>query len=292
MLSGLKVLITGASSGIGKATAAVMTGHGAIVYGVGRNQQSLEEMLSENILAGFICADLTAENECSRVVASAVECMSGLTTVVNSAGVLQGGGMDVATLDNFKFNFGANVQTAFEIMQHAIPHLKACGKEASPSIINISSVNGKQAFRGCATYCASKAALDQLSRCASLDLAPFNIRVNVVNPGVVETPLQRRGGMTGTKPLAINLLSLTCINIRRSVYGVFGSLHSRDTSLRTGSKPSCSTRRSRRVDFFPGVQKCGLYYRRVHRNRRRKTEPWRSLILLSGSFLHIFEKTD
>lgn len=93
--------------------------------------------------------------------------MGGLTTVVNSAGVLQGGAMDVATLDNFKFNFGTNVQSTFEIMQHAIPHLKL-SSDQSPSIINISSVNAKQAFRGCATYCASKAAVDQLSRCASL----------------------------------------------------------------------------------------------------------------------------
>lgn len=115
--------------------------------------------------------------------------------VVNSAGVLQGGGMETATLENFKYNFGANVQAVFEIMQHAIPHLKL-QTEWHPSIINISSVNGKQAFKGCATYCASKAAVDHLSRCASLDLAPFNIRVNVINPGVVETPLQRRGGMT------------------------------------------------------------------------------------------------
>lgn len=103
--------------------------------------------------------------------------------------------MDVATLDNFKYNFGANVQAVFEIMQHAVPFLKL-SSDSNPSIINISSVNGKQAFKGCATYCASKAAVDQLSRCASLDLAPFNIRVNVVNPGVVETPLQKRGGMT------------------------------------------------------------------------------------------------
>jgi NAD(P)-dependent dehydrogenase (short-subunit alcohol dehydrogenase family) len=103
--------------------------------------------------------------------------------------------METATLDNFKYNFGANVQAVFEMMQSAIPFLKL-SSALSPSIINISSVNGKQAFKGCATYCASKAAVDQLSRCASLDLAPFNIRVNVVSPGVVETPLQRRGGMS------------------------------------------------------------------------------------------------
>lgn len=195
MLAGLKVLVTGASSGIGRSTCQVMSSHGAEVFGVGRNLAALEEMVTDKHLLAFVVADLAAENECERAVASAVASMGGITTVVNSAGVLQGGGMDTATLENFKYNFGTNVQSTFEIMQHSIPHLKLCS-HLSPSIINISSVNGKQAFKGCATYCASKAAVDQLSRCASLDLAPFNIRVNVVNPGVVETPLQKRGGMS------------------------------------------------------------------------------------------------
>lgn len=172
-----------------------MTSHGAMVVGIGRNEDNLKGMVVENDISSYVVADLAADNECARAVSAAVSQMGGLTTVVNSAGVLQGGGMETATLDNFKYNFGTNIQATFEIMQHAIPHLKE-SKELSPSIINISSVNAKQAFRGCATYCASKAAVDQLSRCASLDLAPFNIRVNVVNPGVVETPLQKRGGMS------------------------------------------------------------------------------------------------
>lgn len=191
----MKVLVTGASSGIGRSTCKVMTAHGATVFGIGRNEKNLSDMVNENYISSYVVADLGADNECERAVGAAVSHMDGLTTVVNSAGVLQGGGMETATLDNFKYNFGTNVQATFEIMQHAIPHLKLSA-DLSPSIINISSVNGKQAFKGCATYCASKAAVDQLSRCASLDLAPFNIRVNVVNPGVVETPLQKRGGMT------------------------------------------------------------------------------------------------
>jgi NAD(P)-dependent dehydrogenase (short-subunit alcohol dehydrogenase family) len=196
MLSGCKVLITGASSGIGKSTAIVMARHGALVFGTGRNEEALKGLVEQNTLCGYAVADLTAENECQRVVENANQIMNGLTTVVNSAGVLQGGGMEVASLDNFKYNFAGNVQAVFEVMQHAIPFLKESSATFPSSIINISSVNGKQAFRGCATYCASKAAVDQLTRCASLDLAPFNIRVNAVNPGVVETPLQRRGGMT------------------------------------------------------------------------------------------------
>jgi NAD(P)-dependent dehydrogenase (short-subunit alcohol dehydrogenase family) len=196
LLNGCKVLITGASSGIGKAAAIVMAKHGAIVFGTGRNEDALKALLEQQTLCGYAVADLTVENECQRVVDNANQTMNGLTTVVNSAGVLQGGGMDVATLENFKFNFVGNVQAIFEIMQHSIPYLKQTSSTYPSSIINISSVNGKQSFRGCATYCASKAAVDQLTRCASLDLAPFNIRVNAINPGVVETPLQRRGGMS------------------------------------------------------------------------------------------------
>lgn len=71
--------------------------------------------------------------------------------------------------------------------------MQECG--LGSAIVNVSSVNGKQSFAGTATYCGSKAALDHMSRCAALDLAADGIRVNVVNPGVVVTPLQQRGGM-------------------------------------------------------------------------------------------------
>merc|ERR1719499_592130 len=84
-------------------------------------------------------------------------------------------------------------------MTHAVPHMKEAGRATNPSIINVSSVNGKQSFGGCASYCASKAAVDQLSRCAAVDLAPNGIRVNCVNPGVVLTELQKRGGVSDQK---------------------------------------------------------------------------------------------
>eukprot|EP00041_Stephanoeca_diplocostata_P030161 m.905872 g.905872 ORF g.905872 m.905872 type:complete len:237 (-) comp23700_c0_seq41:2296-3006(-) len=111
-------------------------------------------------------------------------------------GLLTGGafGTTSCNLENFKYNFDANTQAPFEVMVAAIPHLKESG--VGSCIVNISSVNGLQSFAGTATYCASKAALDQLTRCAALDLAEFGIRANTVNPGVVVTPLQQRGGMT------------------------------------------------------------------------------------------------
>jgi NAD(P)-dependent dehydrogenase (short-subunit alcohol dehydrogenase family) len=151
-------------------------------------------------LCRIIAGDLTSDGEAQRIVDSAVASLGGLTTLVNCAGVLKGGafGSDACNLDNFLYNFNGNTKSVFEMMQHAIPHLKIAGaaNAGGASIINVSSVNGVQSFGGVASYCASKAAVDQLSRCAAVDLAPFGIRVNAVNPGVICTELQKRGGLT------------------------------------------------------------------------------------------------
>lgn len=165
---------------------------GATVCAVGRNEESLNSLKSE-IGCSVIVADLTEEGQCERVVREATAAMNGLTSLVNCAGVLKGSPMDSASLENFMFNFNGNTKTVFEMMQHAIPHLKESGEGSS--VVNISSVNGLQSFGGVASYCASKAAVDMLTRCAAVDLAPFKIRVNAVNPGVVVTNLQKAGGM-------------------------------------------------------------------------------------------------
>mmetsp|Transcript_5128 Transcript_5128/g.11323 ORF Transcript_5128/g.11323 Transcript_5128/m.11323 type:complete len:83 (+) Transcript_5128:176-424(+) len=80
---------------------------------------------------------------------------------------------------NWDFNFAVNARAPFCFTSNAVPHLKAAGMDSA--IVNVSSVNGLQSFGGTASYCASKAAVDMLTRCASVDLAPFGIRVNSVN---------------------------------------------------------------------------------------------------------------
>jgi NAD(P)-dependent dehydrogenase (short-subunit alcohol dehydrogenase family) len=195
MLSQLKCLITGASSGIGKATCEILTQNGASVVGTGRNEQALQSLKEAGGILDFIVADITKENECQRIVESAVKLLGGLTTVVNAAGALQGGAMGSVGLENYMFNMTANTQAPFEIIVHSIPHLKE-QKDVYPSIVNVSSVNGKQSFAACATYCMSKAAVDQLTRCASVDLAKDGIRVNNVNPGVIQTNLHKTSGLS------------------------------------------------------------------------------------------------
>lgn len=206
MLAGAKVLVTGASSGIGLAICKLLTGYGARVYGTGRNAASLDELGSGGHIEGYVIADLsdTTSGVCKALVDICAEKLEGLTAVVNAAGVLRGGAAGDATADNYDVNMTTNARAPFEMMTHSVPHLKkaaaAAGGDAgsgcAPSIVNISSVNGKQAFMGCIAYCMSKAAVDMMTRCASADLAKFGIRVNGVNPGVIATNLQKAGGLS------------------------------------------------------------------------------------------------
>jgi NAD(P)-dependent dehydrogenase (short-subunit alcohol dehydrogenase family) len=214
MLSNKKIIITGASSGIGEAAVIDAINEGAQVVAIGRNQEKLEA-LSEKTKCHFLVGDLTDPNECKRMVDESAILMDGVTSLVNCAGVLKGGAVGTATVDNLNFNLTNNVQSVWSMMEHTIPYLKL--NDDGTSIVNISSVNGLQSFGGVAAYCASKAAVDMLSRCSAIDLAPFKIRVNSICPGVVQTNLQKTGGlneeayagflersMTVTHPLAIS----------------------------------------------------------------------------------------
>ena len=90
-----------------------------------------------------------------------------------------------------------NLRAPFRLMRAAAPHLAASQRAtatAAASVVNVSSVTGLRAFPGVLAYCVSKAGVDQLTRCAALELAPQGVRVNAVNPGVVVTEPHRRSG--------------------------------------------------------------------------------------------------
>lgn len=194
-LEGKVAIVTGATSGIGRATALRFAEAGARVAIVGRNAQALNVVAGEIQVAGSealaIRADVTVQPIARRIVAQTIEQFGGLDVLVNAAGHLVTGTIEDTTLATWDAMINVNLRAVFNLMQQVIPHLT----ERKGNIVNVSSVTGLRAFPGVLAYCVSKAGLDQLTRCAALELAPKGVRVNAVNPGVVVTEIHRRGGM-------------------------------------------------------------------------------------------------
>lgn len=195
-LNGKIVLVTGATSGIGRATALRFAGAGARVAIVGRNLAALQEVTEAITASGgevfASYADLAVEAEAARIVAGTAERFGGLDVLVNAAGIIQAGSIETTSLEQWDTMMNINVRSVFHQMNLAVPLLE----KTRGNIVNLSSVAGLRSFPGLLAYCVSKAAIDQLTRCAALDLAPKGIRVNAVNPGVVVTEIHRRGGMS------------------------------------------------------------------------------------------------
>ena len=192
-MSGARVLVTGASSGIGRATAELFAGQGAQVAMVARRQSALADAARAlpKDCAFTIAADVTREADAERCMREAVEKLGALDVLVNAAGILKSGDITQTSLAMWDEMLNINLRAVFHLMQLAVPHLKA----SRGSVVNISSVTGLRSFPGVLAYCVSKAGVDQLTRCSALELAPFGIRVNAVNPGVVVTSLHSSGGM-------------------------------------------------------------------------------------------------
>jgi NAD(P)-dependent dehydrogenase (short-subunit alcohol dehydrogenase family) len=190
--TGKVALVTGATSGIGQACAIAFAQAGAKVVCVGRKIEALKE-LEKNIGADVLTieADLVESEAPARVVARALEIFGGIDILVNAAGHISNGTIENTSLEAWDDMMNVNVRAPFQLMQKALPSLI----ERRGNIVNVSSVTGLRAFPGVLAYCVSKAALDQLTRCASLELAAKGVRVNAVNPGVVVTQIHKRGGM-------------------------------------------------------------------------------------------------
>lgn len=195
-LTGKVALITGATSGIGFATALCFTEAGARVAVVGRSERALAEVTEEINKRGgeslAIRADVTAEETAERALAETIERFGALDVLVNAAGHIVNGTIENTTLDTWDAMLNVNLRAVFNLMRQAVPFLE----QRQGNIVNVSSVTGLRAFPGVLAYCVSKAGLDQLTRCAALELAAKGVRVNAVNPGVVVTEIHKRGGMT------------------------------------------------------------------------------------------------
>jgi NAD(P)-dependent dehydrogenase (short-subunit alcohol dehydrogenase family) len=189
------IIVTGASSGIGRATAEAFGREGAAVVVVGRDETGLAAAATAVRLAGgrpAMCrADVTADDAPDRIVQTAVDAFGAIDVLVNAAGVIATGTIEATSDATWDTMMAVNARAPFRLMRAAMPHLVA----RKGAVVNVSSVNGLRSFPGVLAYCVSKSAVDQLTRCAAIEMAPLGVRVNAVNPGVTVTNLHRRSGM-------------------------------------------------------------------------------------------------
>jgi NAD(P)-dependent dehydrogenase (short-subunit alcohol dehydrogenase family) len=186
---GKVAIVTGATSGIGMATARKFAEQGGKVAAAGRKKEVLSKIAGANIRTYAV--DLLNERDTAGFVQKVREDFGGIDVLVNAAGIIANGTIENTSLADYDLMMNINVRSLFQLTQLALPSII----ERKGNIVNVSSVTGLRAFPNVLAYCVSKAAVDQLTRCAALELAPKGVRINAVNPGVVRTNLHRNSGM-------------------------------------------------------------------------------------------------
>ncbi|RXN25957.1 L-xylulose reductase [Labeo rohita] len=191
--SGKRALVTGAGKGIGRATALALARCGSEVTAVTRTKADLESLVQE---AAFdpqcpsikpVCVDLSDWDATEQ----ALKDVGPVDLLVNNAACAKLQPFLEVTPDQFDTSFNVNVKAALHVAQIVARGMKARG--SGGSIVNISSQASQSALRDHAVYCATKGALDMLTRVMALELGPYQIRVNSVNPTVVMTDMGKIG---------------------------------------------------------------------------------------------------
>ncbi|XP_016954038.3 cyclopentanol dehydrogenase [Drosophila biarmipes] len=190
------IIVTGASSGIGAGTSVLLAKLGGLLTVVGRNVEKLRETADQIVAAGGapalqVAADMNSESDVQGIVSATLAKYGRIDVLVNNAGILELGSIENTSLEQFDRVMNTNVRSLYQLTTLVTPELI----KTKGNIVNVSSVNGIRSFPGVLAYNVSKAAVDQFTKCVALELAPKGVRVNSVNPGVIITELQRRGGL-------------------------------------------------------------------------------------------------
>jgi NADP-dependent 3-hydroxy acid dehydrogenase YdfG len=195
-LNGLVTLITGASSGIGEATAVRFAHLGSKVALVARRRDKLEKIVDKILAKGdtamVIAADISHVDDAKRAVNETLDAYGRLDVLVNNAGVMLLGPATEAPLEEWKQMIAVNLSGLLYMTHAALPHLVKAAKTAArqvADIINISSTAGRRTYPGAAVYNATKYGVVGLSGALRQELKSKRIRVSVVEPGFVDTEL-------------------------------------------------------------------------------------------------------
>lgn len=187
-LSGRVAVVTGAAQGIGESTARHLAQAGAKVILADIKEERGEESAAAIRQNGgdvkFVYADVSKEEDIQNMIQTAVDEYGRLDILVNNAHFEVVGSATEITVDDWDRSLAVLLRALFLGTKYAVPHMQAVG---GGNIINISSILGKQATRRYITYTTAKAAVVQLTRQTALDYGPYNIRVNTVTPGAINT---------------------------------------------------------------------------------------------------------
>ncbi len=182
-MRGQVILITGSSSGIGRATASGAAARGHRVFATARKPEDLAD-LSRPGSIDILALDVTDAASIERAVAEVLRRSGRLDALVNNAGYGQYGSVEDVTLPDWRRQYEVNVFGAVAAIQAALPALRESG---GGTIVNVSSVAGKISIPFAAPYCSSKHALEAISDALRVEVAPFGIRVVLVEPGPIAT---------------------------------------------------------------------------------------------------------
>ena len=198
LLKGRRAIVTGASRGIGKAIAIEMAREGAVVGINSRKLENLESTRREiEALGGeaiLVVGDLADPDACERVIEEFVNKAEGLEILVNNAGIHATAPIEKFDVEVWDKIIAVNLRAAYLCSKYAIPYMKKAGWGR---IINIASVLSFVGMPERSAYAASKAGILGLTRVTALEAAPYNITVNAIAPGFVETEMVRARIMEG-----------------------------------------------------------------------------------------------
>ncbi len=199
-LAGKSAIVTGASKGIGVAIAKHLAAEGAsVVVNYASSKEGADRVVKEITEAGgkavAVQADMSKPEDIDRLVSEAVKAFGGLNILVNNAGIFDFAPLEEVTPDHFHKQFNINVLGLILATQKALPHLEKAG---GGSVINISSVAGVHPPPTASVYSATKGAVDTITKSLSKELGGRKIRVNSLNPGMIETKGFHSKGIAGS----------------------------------------------------------------------------------------------
>jgi NAD(P)-dependent dehydrogenase (short-subunit alcohol dehydrogenase family) len=186
------VLITGTSKGIGLATAHTLARAGHTVYATMRNAdraaELAEEAAAELLPIHYSAMDVDSDESVARSIAAIYEAAGLIDVLVNNAGVARNGSIEELSMDDIRAIMETNYFGAIRCAKAVIPHMRA---RRSGLIVNITSVAGRVSTSPLGAYPASKFALEALSEALAQEMKTFGVRVAIVEPGVIDTPMAR-----------------------------------------------------------------------------------------------------